>query len=539
MDSYDACYLPDGRILFTSTACFVGVPCVYGSSHVADLYRMDADGRNIRQLCFDQEHDWCPTVLNNGRVLYSRWEYTDTPHSNTRLLFHMNPDGTEQMEYLGSNSYWPNAFFYARPIPGHPTKVVAVIGGHHDHPRMGELVLFDPARGRHEASGAVQRIPGYGKTVEPIIQRRPDRRQLAQVPAPVSAERQVLPGRLQADAAVAVGHLPGRRVRQPRADQAAAGLRPAGADPAAADARAAGDPRQGRPGAASDAVVYLPDIYVGDGLKGVPRGTVKQLRLFTYHFAYQGMGGLLGVVGMDGPWDIKRVLGTVPVQPDGSAKFRIPANTPISIQPLDAEGKAMQLMRSWMTAMPGEVVQCAGCHERQNTAPPPKATPGPEPAAGRDHSPGTARRAASAIRREVQPVIDQYCVGCHDGQPRPDGTTLLDLRGTEKITDWKSVTPGNGGGHGGKFSVGYAELHRFVRRPGIESDYHVLEPMEFHADTTQLVQMLKQGHHGVQAGRRGLGPADHLDRPELPLPRHLGRGAGQAGRAACSGAASC
>ena len=169
VDSYDACHLPDGRIIFTSTACFIGVPCVYGSSHVANLYLMDADGRNIRQLCFDQEHDWCPTVLNNGRVLYTRWEYADTPHSNTRLLFHMNPDGTEQMEFLGSNSYWPNSFFYARPVPGHPSMVVAVIGGHHDNPRMGELVLFDPARGRHEASPALQRIPGYGKKVEAII----------------------------------------------------------------------------------------------------------------------------------------------------------------------------------------------------------------------------------------------------------------------------------------------------------------------------------------------------------------------------------
>ncbi len=281
----------------------------------------------------------------------------------------------------------------------------------------------------------------------------------------------------------------------------------------------------------NDAVVYLPDIYAGDGLKGVPRGTVKQLRIFTYHFAYQGMGGLLGVVGMDGPWDIKRVLGTVPVNADGSAKFRIPANTPISIQPLDEEGKAMQLMRSWMTAMPGETVQCAGCHERQNTAPPLKSYAGVERPARRDQ-PWHGPTRGFSYPREVQPVIDRYCVGCHDGQPRPDGVTLCDLRGTEKINDWKSVTPGNGGGHAGKFSVGYAELHRFVRRPGIESDYHVLEPMEFHADTTHLVQMLKQGHHGVQAGRRGLGPADHLDRSELPVPRHLGRGARQPRRAA-------
>ena len=66
------------------------------------------------------------------------------------------------------------------------------------------------------------------------------------------------------------------------------------------------------------------------------------------------------------------------------------------------------------------------------------------------------------------------------------------------ITNWSSVTPGNGNSHAGKFSVGYAQLHRFVRRPGIESDYHMLEPMEFHADTTQLVQMLKRGHHNVK-----------------------------------------
>jgi hypothetical protein len=99
-------------------------------------------------------------VLNNGRVLYTRWEYSDSPHYFTRLLFHMNPDGTGQMEYYGSNSMWPNSLFYARPIPGHPTKVVAVISGHHGVPRMGELVLFDPAQGRREADGAVQRIPG-------------------------------------------------------------------------------------------------------------------------------------------------------------------------------------------------------------------------------------------------------------------------------------------------------------------------------------------------------------------------------------------
>ncbi|HPP54855.1 MAG TPA: hypothetical protein PK777_18005, partial [Thermoguttaceae bacterium] len=170
VDNYDACYLPDDRIVFGSTAPIQAVPCVNGFHRVANLYIMNPDGSGIRQLCFDQEHTWCPTVLPNGRLLYLRWEYTDTPHAHSRLLFHMNPDGTGQMEYYGSNSYWPNSLFYARPIPGSSTKFVGIVGGHHGVPRMGELVLFDVARGRREADGVVQRIPGRGRKVEPKIE---------------------------------------------------------------------------------------------------------------------------------------------------------------------------------------------------------------------------------------------------------------------------------------------------------------------------------------------------------------------------------
>jgi len=531
VDSYDACYLPSGKILFTSTACFVGVPCVYGSSHVAVLYVMDANGRNIRQLCFEQEHDWCPTVLNSGRILYTRWEYCDTPHSNTRLLFTMNPDGTGQMAYLGSNSYWPNSFFYARPIPNHPTKVVSVIGGHHDNPRMGELLIFDPALGRSEGEPAVQRIPGYKKKIEPIIR---DGLTISSWPKflhpyPLSDKYFLVACKPMPQARwgiylvdvfdnfTLIKDLPGYALLEPIP------FRKTPVPPVIPEKLALNQ---------TEAVVYIPDIHAGDGLKGVPRGTVKSLRLVTYHFAYQGMGGLYGVVGVDGPWDIKRVLGTVPVNPDGSAKFRVPANTPISIQPLDDEGKALQLMRTWMTAMPGEVVQCSGCHEPQNSAPPRRdSLASSRPPARIQPWRGPLR--GFSYQREVQPVIDRYCVACHNkgsgfgvqgsGRPAvakspspdlgvlnpeprtlnpgprtPNPTTAFDLRGSVSITDYASVTPGNGGSHAGKFTVGYAELQRFVRRPGIESDFHMLEPMEFYADTTQLVEMLKKGHYNVK-----------------------------------------
>ena len=498
VDSYDACYLPNGRIAFTSTAMFVGVPCVNGSAHVANLFVMDADGTHLRQLCFDQEHNWCPTVMNDGRVLYARWEYTDTPHSNSRMLFTMNPDGTGQTAFLGSGSYWPNSFFYARPIPNHPSKVIAVIGGHHDHPRMGELVLFDPEQGRSEGEPAVQRIPGFGKKVEALIRDgltldswpkflhpwplNENYFLVSCKPAPeapwgiylVDTFDNLLPLRQEADVAW-MEPIPIRKSTPPPVIPERVDLK------------------------RKDATVMIENIYAGEGLKTVPKGVVKSLRLFTYHYAYHDMGGLLGVVGMDGPWDIKRVLGTVPVEADGSVRFQVPANTPISIQPLDSEGKAVQLMRSWLTAMPGETVQCTGCHDRQNSTPPGHSlmalakppvpiTPWHGPVRGFSYA------------REVQPVIDRLCIRCHDGNPKATGHAAPDLRGSQALTDWSSVTPGNGGyaKTAGKFSVGYANLHRYVRRPGIESDFHVLEPMEFHADTTHLVQMLRNGHHGVQ-----------------------------------------
>ncbi len=491
VDNYDACYLPDGRIIFSSTANYQGVPCVTGSDRVANLCIMNADGSGIRQLCFDQDHDWCPTVLNNGRILYTRWEYTDLPHSNTRLLFHMNPDGTEQMEYYGSNSYWPTAVMYARPIPNHPTKVAAIVTGHHGVPRMGELVVLDPALGRREADGAVQRIPGFGKPVEPVVKDNlaDDSWPKFLHPYPLSEKYflvacqpnpEALWGIYLADVfdnLLLLREEPGYALFEPIPVRATA-------TPPVIPDRVKLNEQEG--------TVYLADVYAGKGLAGIPRGAVKSLRLFTYTYAYRNTGGLLGVIGMDGPWDIKRVLGTVPVAADGSALFRVPANTPISVQPLDDKGRALQLMRSWFTAMPGENISCVGCHESQNTSPPAKFS-------------GAARRAVNAITpwrgpvrgfsfaREVQPVLDHYCLACHDGsaKDRPD------LRGTEYIHDWRSAFPGSGGAMGGKFSVAYANLHRYVRRPGIESDYHLLTPMEFHAGTTELVQRLEKGHHGV------------------------------------------
>ena len=507
--NYDACYLPSGEIVFISTAALQGVPC-NASVNTAMAYKMDAGRKNIRQLCFDQDQNYCPTVTNDGRVLYLRWEYTDIPHVWGRYLFTMNPDGTCQREFYGSGGYWPNSIFYARSIPEHPTKVVGVVTGHHVG-RVGELVILDPALGRNATDGVVQQIPGRGKKVEPLIQDRLTQDSWPKFlhPYPLSEKYFLVsckptPHDLWGiylvdvfDNMVLVGELEGYALLEPIP------FRNRVKPPVVPDKVKLGT---------RTALVYLEDVHRGPGLKGVPRGSVKQLRLFTYHFVYQRMAGINHLVGADGPWEPKRVLGTVPVEEDGSAMFRVPANTPISIQPLDADGKALQLMRSWTTAMPGEIVSCVGCHEKQNSTPLSQGTI----AATREPSQieswhGPTR--GFSFKREIQPVLDRYCVGCHDGTQQAGATALPDLRADQ--AKFVVLRSGNPEPHvisgvsreelhkkwGGVFEPSYFELRRLVRVGGFESDIRLLDAGEFGAETCELVQMLQKGHHGVELDR--------------------------------------
>jgi hypothetical protein len=494
VDNYDACYLPDGNILFAATSTFTGVPCVVGSSQVANLHRYKPASGEIRRLTFDQEHNWNPTVLPDGRVIYQRWEYSDLPHSNSRLLFQMNPDGTNQSELYGSNSYFPNSFFYARPVPGHPSKVIGIATGHHGVARAGRLLMLDPQISRHEADGVVHEFPHRGRKVEPIVKDQLVKDVWPQflMPWPLDEKHVIVSCKPSPDALwgiylvdvfdnmTLIHESPGNMLLEPIAIQ----KRPqAPVIPDRTDLSRA------------DATVLVTDIYQGPGLAGIPRGTVKSLRVVEYYFSPRGVGGMLGAVGMDGPWDIRRVLGTVPVEEDGSAHFRIPAQTPLMVQPLDGKGQALQVMRSWFTGMPGERVSCVGCHEGMNrapaTAPPLAATRPPVDIETSWHAPVRGFNFA----REVQPVLDRHCTQCHAGK---EGDAAPNLKGDAWITDWVSQIAGNAKRDGGKFTASYAELHRYIRRPGIESDMRMLSPMDYHFSTTELGRILGEGHHGVE-----------------------------------------
>lgn len=499
-DSFDGCYTPDGRYIFCSTGTFLGLPCTDGGNKMSGLFMYDPKSGKTRQLTFDQDSNWGPVVMNNGQILYQRWEYADLPHSNSRLMFTMNPDGTAQRAYYGSNSYFPTAFFNARQIPGHNSAIVGTATGHHSIARCGRLLVIDPKVGEKEADGVVAEIPHYGTKVEAITRDRLSDGVFPQFLQPFPLSDQYFLVSMRATEKSLWGlYLVDiyDNITLLAQEENCAFLEPILLE------------KQKTPPIIPDRVnlssntgnVFIQDVYMGDGLKGILRGTVKKLRIGTYSFSPLGQGGLLGTIGMDGPWDVKRIMGTVDVEEDGSAMFTVPANTPVFVQSLDSEGEALQLMRSWFTAMPGETVSCIGCHESRNSIPAPKASQAsrkkPQPI-----KEWYGKERGFSYRGEVQPVLDKYCVSCHDGSKpgRPY------LKGDKMITDYRSdiagsANIGNGGGH---FSQSYDNLHRYVRRPGIESDLQMLTPMDFHADQTELMQMINKGHHNVVLDQEGI-----------------------------------
>lgn len=502
VDSFDACYLPNGRIVFGSTASCHAIPCWHGRKRATNLYVMDESGSGVRQLCFDQDYDLHPCVLSNGQVLYHRWDYAGINHIYLRQLMTMNPDGTAQRAVYGSNSWFPNSLFFPRPLPGSSDKLVCILSGYHGVHRMGQLVLVDTSRGWFEESGLVRRISGCGDPIEPKIADNLVDDEWPQFlhPYPLSDKHVLVACRPDAksdwgiyladtfDNLVPIRREPGYALLEP-VPVVKRARPPVPVDRVNLER--------------TDGIVYLHSVYTGPGLAGVPQGTIKGLRVIAYDFGYPGLAGP-DLIGRGGPWEVMRILGTVPLEEDGSVTFRVPANTPVAVQALDAGGKAVQLMRSWFTVMPGETLSCVGCHET-----PAAVTPSELVLAmyrdPRDIKPWRGPARGFDFAREVQPVLNRHCVACHDGRAaRPD------LRPLEQTPDYggqrlprlavERMHPQMAKDTGGmaKYTPAYDALIPYVRRVGIEDDVSLLTPGEYHADTSELVQLLRKGHQGVR-----------------------------------------
>ena len=476
----DPCYMPDGNIVVMSTAIMTALPCEGGSHMLSNVYMLNPDNGDLRQLGVDQDNSYHATVQADGRVMYVRYEYTDAAHYFSRVVMNMNPDGSNQREIYGSNSIWPTAIFYPQQVPGSPDLFSAVVAGHHGPSHMGRLVLFDTERGRREAEGAVQFI---GKKDEPVEAVVVDQLYASDYPkfmysVPLDAEyylSMMKPGPHDAWGLYLVDRFDNQTlIHEPKEDflawpqvfrkQTVPPVIPSRIDPES-----------------ETSTVFVQDIYEGPGLDGVPRGSVKEMAVYSFHYGYVSAASH-NYVGIEGPWDARYILGTVPVEEDGSMMFKVPALMPISLMPLDEDGAALQKMRSWINPQPGEILSCVGCHETAENA------PSSQPTMALTKSPAKlepwlGEQRPYSFVLEMQPVLDRFCVSCHDGGE------AMDLRNSFSEEELL---------HSKKYSKSYTTLQKYVRRAGPEGDRQLMEPTEWHASSSKVVQMLKKGHHGVE-----------------------------------------
>ena len=477
IEFYDGTYLPDGRIIANSNIGYQGVPCVSGNDPVGNMVLYTPKTKNLRRLTFDQDANWNPVVMNNGRIMYTRWEYTDLTHYYSRIVMNMNPDGTEQKALYGSGSMFPNSTFDVQPLPGHGSAFVGIISGHHGIARSGRLFLIDPAKARKGAAGMIQEIPHRNREIVELVKDELVNGVWPQFikPTPLNDKYFLVAAKLDPndlwgiylvdvfDNVTCLQKVEGEGYISPVV------VSKKQTPPAIPDRVKLNE---------KEATVFIQDIYEGEGLKGIPRGTVKELRLHAYEYAYVKTRSDHNWHGIQSGWDIKRNLGTVPVEEDGSVIFKIPANTPISIQPLDKDGVAIQWMRSWLTGQPGEVVSCIGCHEDLNQIPIPKRVMASQKAPSKLTPPEGGIRPFT-FDLEMQPILDRACIACHNGEGK-----AFDLRGGKK----------DALGYG----TSYLNLHPYVHRQGGEGDMLVLYPYEYNANTSELVRMLKRGHFNVK-----------------------------------------
>ena len=470
-------WLPNGQLLFTSTRCVFSAPCWWSS--VCNLYTCDAQGRYIRRLASDHGHTVFPHVTHDGRIIYTRWEYSDRTAGYLHSLFVMNPDGTNQTEFYGNNSQFPAAMLHARSVPN-STKVIAIAGAHHIDQR-GKLIMIDRKAGTQAGIGVKLLSP------ERDYPYRESMGTGGNIVHDTEGEQFQYPYPLDEDNYVVCYSPEGGPVRGLKGIKNGKAGSPAFGiywmhrngqrelliyDPVVSSGQQVATTRPQPPFQKGSTVdehqangrFYVQNVYYGPGLKGVRPGTVKKIRVVGLDYRVKGTVALgLHPWGghqtspcaiNNGSYDVKHVLGTVDVEEDGSCCFECPSRVPVYFQMLDEKGRMVQNMRSWTMVLPGESFACIGCHEDKSSTymdrhpvtmaskkKPQKIRPffaeGDEPVQEMERFLTDSERRAMkylgtnapqamdvprgfSYTREIQPIWDKHCIHCHAGSKNPE-----------------------------------------------------------------------------------------------------------------------
>jgi len=531
-DDFAPRYLPDGRIVFTSTRRGGFHRCGRGPCPTYTLAIAEADGSNPRTISFHETHEWDPAVLNDGRVIYTRWDYVDRNAVYYQQLWTVRPDGSNVRAFYGNHTLNPVGVWEAKPVPG-SHRVMATAAAHHAM-TAGSIILIDVTRG----------VDG----LEPITRLTPDAL-FPESEAPVSKGDKGK-GAWHAPAGVTEppvvppeqARWPGHCYRTPwplseKYFLAAYSFEPLIGEPSANPPNQFGlylvdyfgnkellyrdseisslwpVPLRARPkppviptaraGTASGTDATTTRSVAAAVSAASPSGTfflqnvraawpylpdvpIKRLRIVqvlpktTPHINTP-------TVGLANASPAKQVLGTVPVESDGSAFFRAPAGIPLAFQALDDLGRAVQTMRSITYLQPGENVSCIGCHEPRTTAPVPRpvALALKRPPSNITPGPDGSRPLSYPIL--VQPVLDKHCVKCHSGPKPPGGITLTGAPQGRYTASYNVLAPrvpfSAWGGKPGDFRVTNSEP--------------LTQPEFFGARRSPLMNMLLRGHNHV------------------------------------------
>ncbi len=510
-DDFSPRCLPNGDLLFVSTRRGGYHRCGRGPCPTYTLALANGDGSNPRPISFHETHEWDPVVMNDGQILYTRWDYVDRHAVYYEHLWTTRPDGSGSAAYFGNNTFNPVGIWEARPVPG-SSRVMATAAAHHAM-TAGSIILLDVAIARDG--------------LEPITRLTPDALfPESEVPVANLSNPNAWNGRLGAPAQVPIEGMrwPGHCYRSPfplseKYFLAAYSYDPLIGEPDPNPAAMFGiylvdsfgnkellyrDPNisslwpvplRARPTPpivsfsqtnqlAGEGTYILRNVY--ESWPDLPSEKVTALRIVqvlpksTWH-ANDPM------VGLANASPGKQVLGTVPVEADGSAHFRAPARVPLAFQALDQLGQAVQVMRSITYLQPGETASCVGCHESRHTVP---AAGGMPLALTRPPStikPGPEGSRPLSYPLLVQPVLDKHCVSCHNAA-RPDGNVLLTGEPQGRFTvSYNALAPrvsfSAWGGKPGDFRVANSEP---VSAPGF-----------FGARNSSLMSLLRKGHEKV------------------------------------------
>jgi hypothetical protein len=428
-DDIEPTYLPDDGIMFCSSRCRRVVGCF--PSPVATLYRCDSSGNRIRRVSANPFTDNTPWMLSDGRVVYTRWEYVDRNQMTFHHLWTANPDGTGQMVYFGNQIPGPElppprffgmAMLDAKPVPG-TNKVVASFSPNHGRwEHMGFVTVVDPSLGP-DAYRWARRIHPTKMFRDPYA--------LSEDGFLVADEEGiwVMDGQGRAEL---VYKLPaddaGLSCHEPRP------LRPRGREPVTFHLtdgpRATGE-------------LVLEDVYQGRNMAGVQRGHIEKLLVLEQLPKPVNFSGGQEPLTIGGTFALERILGTVPVESDGSAYLQVPAGRPLFFVALDKNDLSVKRMQSFLTVQPGERTSCVGCHEPRVVAPYAK------PGLLAMNRPASRIEPVSDVPdvfdypRDIQPILDRHCASCHNPDRREGRVDLSgDRTPMYSVSYWTMIARG-------------------------------------------------------------------------------------------------